>query len=135
MQTVNMQHIVPTASTFVLSRSIDFLTTFPPCQGELVLGAGSLGGAFAIGGRGVAYTATQPASGQLAIETDDAAAVPMVVAMLGARDRLDGFYAKAAGDVDAFRAIVRARRGLHHVRFRTLEEVTVHAVLGQRTPI
>jgi DNA-3-methyladenine glycosylase II len=130
-----MQHIVSTAPTFVLARSIDFLTTFPPCQGDFVLGPGSVAGTFAIDGRAVVYTATQPAAGQLAIDTDDGAAVPMVVAMLGARDRLDGFYAKAAGDVAAFRAIVRARRGLHHVRFRTLAEVTVHAVLGQRTPV
>src|SRR5687768_15619884 len=107
-----MQHLVPTASTFVLARSLDFLTTFPPCQGDFVLATGSLTGAFAIDGRAVAYTATQPVRGQLAIDTEDAAAVPMVAAMLGAGDALDAFYAKSAGDAAAFRAIVRSLRGL-----------------------
>lgn len=130
-----MQHLIPTTSTFALTRSLEFLSTFPPCQGDFVLGPGTLTGAFAVGGRAVAFTASQPARGQLAIATADAAVVPMVRAMLGTDDVLDRFYDRAAGDAAAFRAIVRAYRGLHHVRFRTLEEVTVHAVLGQRTPI
>src|SRR5690348_10488380 len=130
-----MQHLTPTAPSFVLTRSIDFLSTFPPCQGDFVLAAGALTGVFAVGDRGVAFTATQPAKGQLAIETSDAAVVPMVRGLLGADDVLDRFYERAAGDAAPFRGIVRAFRGLHHVRCRTLEEVTVHAVLGQRTPI
>src|SRR5262245_24159518 len=118
-----MRHILSTAPTFSLVRSLDFLAAFPPCKGDFVLGANALTGAFAIGDRAVAYPAPPAGASQLAVETDDPAVVPMVGAMLGVDDQLARFYDRAAGDAPAFRAIVRALRGLHHVRFRTLAEV------------
>lgn len=130
-----MRHVLPTAPTFSLTPAIEFLRTFPPTQGELELGPDSVRGAFAIGDRGVPFTVTTARPGALAVETPDARVVPMVGAFLGVSDRLERFHDRAAGDVPAYRAIVEGLRGLHHVRFRTLEEVTVHAVLGQRTPI
>jgi DNA-3-methyladenine glycosylase II len=123
------------APTFVLDRSIEFLTRFPPCRGDFVLAPGRATGVFAVRGCAVAYTVTAGRDGALAVETAEPAVVPMVAAMLGVDDDLTGFYAKAAGDAAVFRRIVARLRGLHHVRFRTLEEVAVHAVLAQRTPI
>lgn len=130
-----MRHTLPTAPTFRLAPALDFLASFPPCQGELALGPDWLRGAFAVDGRAVPFTVTPEEPGALAVETSDARVVPMVGAFLSVEDRLERFYDRAEEDVPAYRAIVRALRGLHHVRFRTLEEVTVHAVLGQRTPI
>jgi DNA-3-methyladenine glycosylase II len=129
-----MTHQVPVPSTFSLARSLDFLAGFTPCQGDFVLAGDSFTGVFAVGDRAVAYTVRQ-VERALAIETDDAAVIPMIAAMLGTGDQLAGFYQRAAGDVAAYRALVRDLRGLHHVRFRTLEEVAVHAVLAQHTPI
>jgi DNA-3-methyladenine glycosylase II len=92
-------------------------------------------GAFAIGERAVPFTVTTARPGALVVETPDARVVAMVAAFLGVEDRMERVYERAEGDVPAYRAIVTELRGLHHVRFRTLEEVTVHTVLGQRTPI
>ncbi len=51
------------------------------------------------------------------------------------RDDLTSFYAAAAGDYSRYQALVAALHGLHHVRFLTLAEIAVYAVLMQRTPI
>jgi len=48
-------HRIGTASTFSLARSLDFLAAFPPCQGDFVLGPGSLAGVVAAGDRAVTY--------------------------------------------------------------------------------
>jgi DNA-3-methyladenine glycosylase II len=130
-----MEHLLPTAPTFNLARSLDFVAVFPPCQGDFALERDTLLGVFAVGGRAVPYRVAQPAPATLVVRTEDPAVVPLVAAFLGTGDQLAGFYRRAAGDVAAYRTIVRELRGLHHVRFRTLAEVTVHAVLGQRTPI
>ena len=130
-----MRHRVATAPTFVLDRALDFLRGFPPCRGEYRIDGGVLRGAFAVGDRAVAYAVSAGAPGTIVVETADARVVPMVAAFLGTDDDLRRFYARAAGDVAAYRDLVAAHHGLHHVRFATLEEVTVHAVLAQRTPI
>ena len=130
-------HRLLTAPTFVLERSIEFLSRFPPCRGDFVLAPGRVTGVFAVRGRAAPYTVAAGRDGEdeLAVETAEPAVVPMVAAMLGVDDDLSSFYARAEGDVPVFRRIVDLLRGLHHVRFRTLEEVAVHAVLSQRTPI
>jgi DNA-3-methyladenine glycosylase II len=134
-----MTHLLPVSPTFRLVRSLEFLASFPPAHGDFVLADDRLAGVFAAGDCAVAYRVREAASRgrrrALAVDTDDAAVVPMIGAMLGAADDLTSFYRAAEGDAAPFRAIVDRLRGLHHVRFRTLEEVTVHAVLGQRTPM
>jgi DNA-3-methyladenine glycosylase II len=130
-----MPHLVSTAPTFSLTRAIDFLHTFPPCQGELALEPDSIRGAFAIGDVAVPFTVTPGRRHAIAVDTPDPRVVAMVAGFLGVDDQLGRFYDRAAGDTATYRHLVRELRGLHHVRFRTLEEVTVHAVLGQRTPI
>ncbi|MFO0744859.1 MAG: hypothetical protein U1F43_04175 [Myxococcota bacterium] len=127
------------ASTFDFARTLAFLRGFPPCRGDFVIGPDHLSGAFAVAAhegedRAVAYT-VRAAAGGLAVEADDARVVPMLAAFLGSDDEMDAFYAASEGDIPAYRRIVAALRGLHHVRFPTLAEVTVHAVLAQRTPI
>jgi DNA-3-methyladenine glycosylase II len=53
---------------------------------------------------------------------------------LSLSDDLTEFYAQAAGDIPDYARLVRALRGLHQVRFLTIAEIGVWAVLTQRTP-
>jgi DNA-3-methyladenine glycosylase II len=115
---------------FSFARTLDFLRSFPPCQGDFVLGADSLAGALALGDRAVSFTVRA----DLSLETDAPEVAVAVADLLGARDDLAPFYAAAAGD-RAFAPLVARLHGLHHVRFRSLEEITVYSVLMQRTPV
>ncbi|MCA9674863.1 MAG: hypothetical protein KC464_07480, partial [Myxococcales bacterium] len=123
---------IPVTSPFSFARTLAFVRAFPPCQGDFVVGADALTGAVAHGDRAVAYTLRGARA--LTLDTDDPAIVPAVADLVGAADDLARFYAAAAGD-PAFAPVVARLHGLHHVRFRSLEEATVYAVLMQRTPV
>jgi DNA-3-methyladenine glycosylase II len=140
---MSFTQVVPLAaqSPFSLSQAISFMRRFPPCQGDFVLGEASIRGAVVSEGHDVTFEIRD--RGRLEIElegrTRSASALSRATRyardLVGADDSIAPFYDAAAGDVQPFREIVRRLHGLHHVRFLTLAEVTVHAVLAQRTPI
>ncbi|HVV81634.1 MAG TPA: hypothetical protein VHE35_01100 [Kofleriaceae bacterium] len=126
---------------FAFEQSLTFLRRFPPCRHDVVIGDDRVTAALAIGGRAVPFT-VRGAGARIAVEVDPglpAATIALVLERarqwLGADDDLTSFYAAAAGDHPRFAALVAAQGGLHHVRFLTLAEIAVHAVLMQRTPM
>lgn len=137
LQILSLQPRAP----FSLSQTIDFLRRFPPCQGEYAFDGASLRGALMVDDHGVAFEVRQREHLELVLESSSAnqavlqQAATLARAFLGADDSLEDFYDAAARDVAPFRKVVRSLYGLHHVRFLTLAETTVHAVLMQRTPI
>jgi len=131
---------------FSLAQTIAYLRRFPPCAGDFAFDERSdrrsVRGALTLGQRDVAFEVRErDASLELVLESaapgdavlDEAAEVTR--AFVGADDSLTEFYEAAARDLSPFRQVVKKLHGLHHVRFLTLAEVTVHAVLTQRTPI
>lgn len=131
----------PVRAPFSFAQSLAFIGRFAPCRDAVVLDHDAVTTAVAIGGRAVPFTVRAAPAG-LAIEVADdlaPAAAALVVERarqwLSADDDLTGFLAAAAGDHPAYRAVVAALAGLHHVRFLSLAEITVYAVLTQRTPI
>ena len=136
-----MQLLAPVRAPFALAQALTFMRRFAPCRDGLLIDDDAVTAALAIGGRAVPFTLRAVGAG-LAIEVDDAlspAAAALVVArarhLVSADDDLTSFYAAAAGDHPRYRALVAALHGLHHVRFLTLAEIAVYAVLMQRTPI
>lgn len=135
--------IVPLAakSPFSLDQTISFMRRFPPCQGDFVLSDVSIRGAVVSEGHDVSFEIRDRNGLEIELEgrTRSASALARAARhareLVGADDSVESFYDAAAGDVRPFREIVRRLHGLHHVRFLTLAEVTVHAVLTQRTPI
>ena len=126
---------------FELAQSLAFMRRFPPCRQGLIIEDARVTAALAIGGRAVAFTVSAGERG-LIVEVDDdvaPAAAALVVERarqwLSADDDLGGFYAAATGDDACFRGVVAMLHGLHHVRFRSLAEIAVYAVLMQRTPM
>ncbi len=136
-----MQLPISVRAPFDLAQALAFLRRFPPCRHDVVLAGDRVTAALAVGGRAVRFSVVA-AGRAVAVELDDDLA-PATIALVVARarqwlsvdDELTGFYAAAAGDHPAFRALVATLHGLHHVRFLTLAEIAVHAVLMQRTPI
>jgi DNA-3-methyladenine glycosylase II len=118
---------------FSFARTLAFLHSFPPCQGDFVLDDGAVTGALAVGDRAVAFTLRGDAR-RLTVETEAPELADAVADLVGARDDLAPFY-DAAADDPAFSPLVEQLHGLHHVRFRSLEEVTVYSVMMQRTPV
>jgi DNA-3-methyladenine glycosylase II len=127
-----MQLAIPVTPPFSFARTLGFLRSFPPCQGDFLLDDGAITGALAVGDRAVAFTLRADAR-CLTIDTDEPAVADAVADLVGARDDLAPFY-DAAADDPAFSPLVERLHGLHHVRFRSLEEVTVYSVMMQRTP-
>ena len=119
------------AQPFSLARTLAFLRSFPPCQGDFLLTENTLTGALALGDGAAAFTLR----GDTAPTFHGPPALAGAAAdLVGAGDDLAPFYAAAAGD-RAFAPLVARMHGLHHVRFRSLEEITVYSVMMQRTPI
>jgi DNA-3-methyladenine glycosylase II len=128
---------------FDLAQSLTFMRRFAPCRDGFLIEAAAVTTAISIERCAVAFR-IEPDPGGASVVVDDgvarsAARRALVVRhaehLLGAGDELEGFYAAAAGDHDGFRAIVRDLFGLHHVRFLTLAEIAVYAVLMQRSPM
>ena len=136
-----MQIPLAARAPFAFEQSLAFLRRFPPVRDGVIIGADAVTAALAIGDRAVPFT-VRGRGADVTVEVADTlhpAAAALVVerarAWLSADDDLSGFHAAAAGDDPRFRAIVELLHGLHHVRFLTLAEITVYAVLMQRTPM
>jgi len=126
---------------FDFRHTLDFVQSFPPCARDFVISGDSVIGALGIGDRGVGFR-IRAAGASLALELEGAAsgedtreAARLCALFVSADDDLADFYARAAGDAAPYRALVERLRGLHHVRFLTLAEITCYAVIMQRTPI
>lgn len=117
---------------FSFTRTLAFVRSFPPCQGDFEVGDDSLTGVLAVADRAVAFTLRGERA--LHLQTSAPELAGPVADLIGAGDDIAPFYAAAAGD-RAFAPLVEQLHGLHHVRFRSLEEVTVYSVMMQRTPV
>jgi DNA-3-methyladenine glycosylase II len=136
---------VPVRAPFDFAQTRAFVASFPPCRGDVIADGDALIGAHAVGGGAIAWRLSAPATGvptALRLELAGAPSAPdaaevarLVGAYVSADDDLADFYACAAGDHPAYRAIVARFHGLHHVRFPSLAEVTCYAILAQRTPM
>ena len=138
-----MKLSIDVRAPFDFSQSLTFLRRFEACRDDYLIDDRSVTAAISIEGRAVPFR-IEGAGGAVAVDIPDGLGVSAggratiaatAAHLLGADDDLDGFYAAAAGDHPAFRAIVRALHGLHHVRFLTLAEITIYSVLMQRAPI
>ena len=132
-----MPDALPIKQPFSFDQTVAFIRRFPPCQGETIIEEDALTAAVTIDGRAVPFTIRRR-GGALEVETprkvDAKAAKARAAHWIGADDDLGELYAAARGD-DAFGALVERLHGLHHVRFLTLEEISVYCVMMQRTPI
>ncbi|MCE9571815.1 MAG: hypothetical protein K8W52_01535 [Deltaproteobacteria bacterium] len=133
---------IPVRAPFDFAKTRAFVASFPPCQADFLVDGEGIIGAHAVGAEAVAWRLGPGAGASLRLELGGAPAAPvaaevarLVAACVGADDDLTDFYARAAADHPAYRAIVRAHHGLHHVRFPSLAEVTCYAILAQRTPM
>lgn len=126
-----MKLSVPVRAPFSFAHALAFLRRFPPCRGEYLIADDAITAAVAIDGRAVPFTirgatVETPAHGD--------AIVARAAHFLGTEDDLTAFYAAAAGD-PPFAPVIDALHGLHHVRFLTLGEIAVYAVMMQRASI
>ena len=132
-----MRTSLPTRQPYSFDQTVAFIRRFPPCQGEYVVEDDALTAAVTVGGRAVPLTIHRTGK-TLEVETPRAADMPAVAAhaahWIGADDDVGALYAAARGDA-AFSALIEQLHGLHHVRFLTLEEISVYCVMMQRTPI
>lgn len=132
-----MNITVPVAQPFSFAQTLAFLRRFAPCQHDYVLGEDSLVAAVTVAGRAVPFTLRQRGT-DLICEVPDALHALAVAAraadFVGARDDVAELYRRADGDAP-FQQLIRELHGLHHVRFLTLEEISVYCVLMQRTPV
>ncbi|PKV97595.1 DNA-3-methyladenine glycosylase II [Amycolatopsis echigonensis] len=134
--------VLPAAQPFDLRTSIRFLRGFGACKGDQVMTDDTLTKAIAIGGQAVVFTVS-PCDGGVdytlssdrAISPDLRAAVlAKIDGYLSLSDDLAEFYAQAADDHPDYARLVKALWGLHQVRFLTVAEIGVWAILSQRTP-
>jgi DNA-3-methyladenine glycosylase II len=131
---------LPASQPFDLRTSIRFLEGFGPCRGDQVMTDETITKAVAVDGQAFVFHVSPHPDGvayELVSDRPIADARPVLAKIsdyLSLSDDLTEFYAQAADDVPNYARIVQALRGLHHVRFLTLAEVGVWAVLTQRTP-
>jgi DNA-3-methyladenine glycosylase II len=136
-----MEQLVAVRTPFVLAQSLAFMRRFTPCQGDHLLDDDRVTTAVALGARAVAVRIAEGPGATVAlthpdVDADDAARIAhRARQLLSLDDELDGFYRAAAGDAAPFAAIVDALHGLHQVRFSSLPDIAVYAVLMQRRPI
>jgi DNA-3-methyladenine glycosylase II len=142
LESVTVSGTLGVVEPFDLRTSIRFLRGFGACRGDQVLTEDSLTKAISIGGQAVVFQ-VRPGRVGLDYVLHSDRPIPeglrervcaQVDGYLSLSDDLSGFYARAAGDHPRFAALVSALRGLHQVRFLTLAEIGVWAVLSQRTP-
>jgi DNA-3-methyladenine glycosylase II len=135
-----MPSALPVVQPFSLRQSLTFLGRFPPCRGEYVLDEASVTAAVSIDGRAIPFTISGESEPRVEIRADVSSKarreIPIVASrFLSTEDDLRAFYEAARGDHPRFRAAVEELHGLHHVRFLSLEEITVYSVLMQRSPM
>ena len=124
---------LPIQAPFSFDQTLAFIRRFPPCKGDYVITDDSVTCAVTVGGRPTWFTVTAT---HVKVErsVDAPALLSRASSFIGARDDLAPFYAAAEGD-RPMRAVIDELHGLHHVRFLTLEEIAVYAVMMQRTPM
>lgn len=136
-----MHQTIPVRAPFALDQTLAFMRRFTPCAADYALEDDAFTAAFAIDGAAVAVRVTRGDGATLALAHaavgDDGARriARRVGQLVSADDELAGFYDAARGDAEPFRRIVDGLHGLHQVRFPTLEDIAVYAILMQRTPI
>ncbi len=127
---------------FDLRTSIRFLKGFGACRGDQVMTDDTITKAIAIDGQAFVFH-LKPAKDGIAYElfsdrpieqARKAAVLDKIDGYLSLSDDLSEFYAQAADDIPDYARLVQALRGLHQVRFLTIAEIGVWAVLTQRTP-
>lgn len=140
-----MQQLLAVRAPFSLDQSLAFMRRFSPCQGDHLVDDDGVTTAVVVGKRAVAVRLGRgpDASGAPTVSLEHAAVDAAGAAAIAAHaarwlsldDDLAGFYAAAEGDTAPFRTLVAGLHGLHHVRFPTLADIAVYAVIMQRTPI
>lgn len=133
-------------SPFDFSKSLDFLTEFPPMREDHLIDAQSLTRALSFGGQAVVFRirstgliksprlkytlySERPLSSGIRN-----AVIDRISFFLSLSDDLEQFYRIGYGDVD-FAPLLQKYYGLHHVKFTTPFECASWAVLSQRYPI
>ena len=134
-----MKLCLPVSKPFSLRQSIEFIQRFPPCRADYAMTDESITAAVSIDG--VARCFTIRGDRDVTVDVPDdapavarAALVQRAAHLVGANDDVGELYRRAKGDAP-FEAVIERLRGLHHVRFLTLGEIAVYAVMMQRTPI
>ncbi len=133
-------------SPFDFSKSLDFLSVFPPMRDDQKIGELSLTRAVCIGGQTVVFNVKSTgliknprlkyvllSDRTLSSGIRDAVA-DRIGFFLSLSDDLEQFYRIGYGDVD-FAPILQKYYGLHHVKFITPFECASWAVLSQRYPM
>lgn len=128
-----MQHAIATRQPFSFEHALAFIRRFPACADEMIVMDDAMTGAIAVRGKAHAFT-LRSAGQKLVAEAPNAEVARRAGEILGVGDDLRPFYAAAATD-PPMHAKVRALHGLHHVRFLSLADIAVYAVLMQRTPM
>ncbi|SEK94905.1 DNA-3-methyladenine glycosylase family protein [Streptacidiphilus jiangxiensis] len=132
---------LPAVQPFDLRASVRFLRGFGACKGDQVLTDTGITKALSLDGRAVVFQLTPVPEGvryELSSHSPPAADAELRVrtaldAYLSLSDDLRPFYALAQADHPAYASLVRRLHGLHHVRFLTLAEIAVWALVSQRT--
>ncbi|MEC3974256.1 DNA-3-methyladenine glycosylase family protein [Amycolatopsis sp. H20-H5] len=134
--------VLPAAQPFDLRTSIRFLQGFGACKGDQVMTEDILTKAIAVDGQAVVFEVSPSAGGvdyvlhsaePISRATHDQVC-DKIDGYLSLSDDLGDFYALSAGDHPDFARLVKNLWGLHQVRFLTVAEIGVWAVLSQRTP-
>ncbi|MFC0437079.1 DNA-3-methyladenine glycosylase [Kutzneria buriramensis] len=134
--------VLPAAQPFDLRTSIRFLKGFGACRGDQVMTVDSLTKAIAVDGQAIAFKVASRKGGVDYVLHSDEPISPAtrevvchkIDGYLSLSDDLAEFYALAETDHPAYARLVRNLWGLHQVRFLTVAEIGVWAVLSQRTP-
>ena len=119
---------------FSFARTLEFMTRFPACRDACTFAPSSVTAAVALGG--VAYPLTlRETRNQVSVDVPPTASRAVQHQLraraehfIGAHDDLAPLYAAAEGDTP-FTRLVAELHGLHHVRFLTLAESVVYAIL------
>lgn len=127
-----------TTRPFSFPRALEFMGRFPACRDACLLAPDHVTTAVAVGDRAHAFTLRER-GGNVVLETSAPRATHAPLQrhaehLLGARDDLAPFYAAADGDAPIAKLIDQLH-GLHHVRFPTLADAVVYAILMQRAPM
>ena len=133
---------LPASQPFDLRTSIRFLKGFGACRGDQVMTDDTITKAIAVDGQAFVFH-LEPAADGVAYRlfsdrpidhTGRDKVLDKINGYLSLSDDLTEFYAQAACDIPDYARLVRALRGLHQVRFLTVAEIGVWAVLTQRSP-
>lgn len=125
---MTLHDLAPT-QPFSFSQTTAFLASFPPCRGDYIVEPERITIALAANNRAVPVT-IRPRG----IEAPSEALANQARDFIGAGDDLGPLYRAAKGDAP-FERVIDGLRGLHHVRFLTLEEISVYCVMMQRAPV